>query len=191
MRAPIDARTYDHAPGGSPLRRRPPRRADGRDLIGASRFGDDEAAEAIGRGRSRRERSASVTIEALEGRGIWLSLHGALVDGRHDRVAARLVQLAGLGFARTVLDLGGLTAVDRAGRATVLAHVESVVAAGGHVTAVDPLGVLNTVDPDLVGGAPGRLTITSARPAGTTWLAAGRPAGPVDGDEVPTTRRAS
>ena len=183
MRASIDARTYDHAPGGSPQRRRPARRADGRSLIGASPVGalatgtrDGDVTDPDGASAEPAPlRSATVTIEALEGRGIWLSVHGALVERHLERVDARLARLARLGFATTVLDLGGLSAVDRAGRAAVLAHLERVVAAGGHVVAVDPLGVLDAVDPDRVGDphGPGRLTITSARPVGTTWLAAG------------------
>ncbi|WP_420451907.1 hypothetical protein [Ilumatobacter sp.] len=133
-----------------------------------TRTGRDRAAQPTTGGRPLvGDARAGVTIEVLEARGIWLALHGALVDGGCARVDDRFARLERLGFEVVVVDLTAMEDADRRGRSLLGRFVEGVSGTGGRVIAVDPLGYLASWSPrppDLA------LEIIGSRPTGTSWL---------------------
>ncbi len=86
---------------------------------------------------THQERSI-LSIVTIEGRGIWIELTGALIDGGCDVVAARLEQLSALDFAVAVVDVRRVTALDVVGFASILQFAEPIIEADGTVHIVDP-----------------------------------------------------
>lgn len=117
------------------------------------------------RRRSNPRRPARLTIDVVEGRGIWLELDGSLTDGSLDQVSARLERLADLGFEVVVLGARGIKAIDGAGSRLLVAFVDRVVDRCGAVVIVDPHGHVRPIADGL-----GRATITCEPPDGPWWL---------------------
>lgn len=106
-----------------------------------------------------------LSIVTIEGRGIWIELAGAFLDGACDAVAARLAQLGGLAFTVAVMDVRRLDALDDVGSRSILQFVEPIVEARGRVHVVDPGGrVVELVDRWRSG-----IVHTGEPPSGNWW----------------------
>jgi hypothetical protein len=106
-----------------------------------------------------------LSIVTIEGRGIWIELAGAYLDGACDAVAARLAQLGGLAFTVAVLDVRRLDALDDVGSRSILQFVEPIVEARGRVHVVDPEGRAG----DLVDSWWPGIVHIGEPPSGTWW----------------------
>lgn len=110
-------------------------------------------------------RAARVTIDVVEGRGIWVELDGDFVDGALDQVDARLARLAQLGFEVVVVGTDRVLSIDAVGARLLGRFVDQVRGLDGTVVIVDPHG---TFEP-----APAVLAlafVTRDRPGGAWWL---------------------
>lgn len=108
---------------------------------------------------------AWLSIDVLEGQGVWLTLDGPLIDGSTDQVASRLYQLARLGFQTMIIDVTNITDIDDTMVTLLRDTVQEVHRRDGIVILIDPTNIASAL-----ANQPGAgCCVVRYPPTGTWW----------------------